>query len=509
MVNNLTLEEAIEATFHRFPRNESYVVPGFYDINSADATFAIAMCLMIFQMQTGFALVEAGIVRSKNSINIMMKNIADVCIGGLAWWVFGFGLAFGRGFWSTPFFGAGDFFVDMKFGDALAAPVITLFFYQMSYATTSNTIVSGAIAERASFPAYCLLTFIMTLPYSIGAGWVWGEHGFLRNLGVVDLSGGVIHIVGGAAGVACAWFIGPRIGRYDKGKETLPMGNPMNACVGMFILWWGWLAFNAGCAYGITGGKWAYAARGGCGTALATWGAGAFSIIYSMVRNKGRVDIYEVVTGILCALIMINSSCFLMPNFICVITGAMAAFFSITMIPWMDKIGIDDPIGVYCIHWFGGIWGYLTVGLFAEDPVPLSTTSGRSGLIMGGGFWLFSIQCIAIVSLTLLGFFGGLLIMWICNKIMPIRLDPESEEKGCDLVEHGVYDVNNSYAPYPPPSIDDMKPSNVKFDNVARLSIPNNYDSFVSNSGSFRMRSNFVFDRSDSVRSSPKLTPRV
>ncbi|KAG5673238.1 hypothetical protein PVAND_003301 [Polypedilum vanderplanki] len=482
------IQVAIEATFHRFPRNESYVVPGFYDINSADATFAIAMCLIIFQMQTGFALVEAGIVRSKNSINIMMKNIADVCIGGLAWWVFGFAIAFGRGEWSTPFFGAGDFFVDMKYGDALMAPVITLFFYQMSYATTTNTIVSGAIAERARFPAYCLLTFWMTLVYAIGAGWVWGEHGWLRNLGAVDLSGGVIHIVG---------------------EETLPMGNPMNACVGMFILWWGWLAFNAGCAYGMTGGKWAYAARGGCGTALATWGAGAFSIIYSMVRNKGRVDIYEVVTGILAALIMINASCFLMSNCICVLTGAFAAFFSITMIPWMDKIGIDDPIGVFCIHWFGSIWGYLTVGLFAENPVPLSTTSGRSGLLVGGGWWLFSIQCIAIVSLTLLGFFGGFLIMWICNKIMPIRLDPESEEKGCDLVEHGVYDVNNSYSHFPPPSIDDIKPSNVKFDNVARLSIPNNFDTFRSDSDSLRMRSNFVFDRSDSVRSAPKIVPKV
>jgi Amt family ammonium transporter len=264
------------------------------------------MCLIIFQMQTGFALVEAGIVRSKNTINIMMKNIADVCIGGLAFWIFGYALMFGRGQFSTPFFGSGDFFLDTKFDDVLMGPIVTLFFYQMSYATTSNTIVSGAIAERARFSSYCLLTFCITLLYSLGAGWMWGEHGWLRNLGAADLSGGVIHIVGGSAGIACAWFIGPRIGRYDKGKETLPMGNPMNACVGMFILWWGWLAFNAGCSYGVTGGKWAYGVRGGVGTALATWGAGAVSIIYSMIKNKGKVDIYEVVTGILGSLSELN-----------------------------------------------------------------------------------------------------------------------------------------------------------------------------------------------------------
>lgn len=263
MVNNVTLEEAIENTFHTFPRNDSYVIPGkfhfgrrglmrilfellsenlgLYDLKETDVTFPILSCLIIFQMQTGFALVEAGIVRSKNGVNIMMKNIADVCLGGLAFWIFGFGLQFGRGEYTTPFFGSGDFFVDTKFGDVLTGQVFTLFFYQMSYATTSNTIVSGSLAERAKFSSYCLLTFIMTILYSVGSGWMWGEHGWLRNLGAIDLSGGVIHIVGGSAGVACAYFIGPRLGRYDKGKDPIPMGSPMNVCVGMFILWWGWL----------------------------------------------------------------------------------------------------------------------------------------------------------------------------------------------------------------------------------------------------------------------------
>jgi ammonium transporter, Amt family len=168
--------------------------------------------------------------------------------------------------------------------------------------TYSNTIVSGAVAERAKFSSYCLLTFLITVLYSLGAGWMWGEHGFLRNMGAIDLSGGVIHIIGGSAGVTAAWFIGPRTGRYAKGKEPLPMGNAMNVCVGMFILWWGWLAFNAGCSYGIAGGKWHYAARGGVGTALCTWGAGTFSILYSMYLHEGRVDVFEVISSVLSGL---------------------------------------------------------------------------------------------------------------------------------------------------------------------------------------------------------------
>lgn len=131
---------------------------------------------------------------------------------------------------------------------------------------------------------------------------MWGEHGWLRNIGCVDLSGGVIHIVGGAAGVACTIFLGPRIGRFDKGLKPPPMGNPMNALVGLFILWWGWFAFNAGCSYGLTDGKWHYAVRGGVGTAVATWGAGFASIIFSMSRNKGKVDVFEVISGIISAL---------------------------------------------------------------------------------------------------------------------------------------------------------------------------------------------------------------
>ncbi|CAG9811088.1 unnamed protein product [Chironomus riparius] len=436
--------ELFDETFKIFPRNDSYALPGLYELEVGDAAFPLCICLMIFQMQTGFALIESGIVRPKNSVNIMMKNIADVCIGGLAFYIFGFGLAFGRGPFTTPFFGSGDFFPNTKFGDPLTCQVFTLLLYQMSYATTSNTIVSGAVAERVHFSAYCILTFLITILYSLGAGWMWGEHGWLRNLGAVDLSGAVIHIVGGAAGVTCTWFLGPRIDRYKKGREPLPMGNPVFVCIGLFILWWGWIAFNCGCSYGITGGKWHYAARAGVGTALASWGAGTFGIAYSAFLHKGKIDVFEVISGIICALVMINASCYLMPSYLALITGAISAFVSISLLPVLDKFHIDDPIGVFAVHWFGGVWGHLTVGLFSENPVPLTTTAGKEGLLMGGDYYFFLIQCVSSLSLTLLGLLGAYPIIWLTNKIVPLRLDPQSELLGCDIVEHGIVSDPNT-----------------------------------------------------------------
>lgn len=237
-------------------------------------------------------------------------------------------------------------------------PFFTFYFYQMSFATTSTTIVSGACAERFRFPAYILFSFVNTFVYSVSGGWVWGEHGFLRNLGVIDFAGaGPIHVVGGAAALTAAWFIGPRIGRYDNGRKPLPMGNPMSACMGCFILWWGWIGFNAGSSFGVANGKWEIAARAGVGTTLATMGAGVFSVLFSMWKHKGKVDVFEVISGILASLgklkdfcktqkvkhlspfsVTINAGCFLFPSYISVLVGVIAAFIALTAMPLFDKM---------------------------------------------------------------------------------------------------------------------------------------------------------------------------
>lgn len=200
-MDNLTVSEIVESAFHFYSHNESYAIPGLYDLQLQDATWALSATLIFFTMQTGLALIEAGIIAKKNQVNVMMKNIVDMCAGGLAFWIFGFGLMYGRGELTNPFFGAGDFFVNAKVTDPLMGQIFTLYFYQMSFATTSTTIVSGAVAERFKFTAYILFSFFATVVYAVGGGWIWGNHGWLKNIGVIDFAGsGPIHVIGGASG---------------------------------------------------------------------------------------------------------------------------------------------------------------------------------------------------------------------------------------------------------------------------------------------------------------------
>lgn len=195
------MSEIINQTFHFYSHNSSYVVPGFYDLDVQDVTWVLTSTLIFFTMQTGLALIEVGACSAKNHVNVMMKNIVDMCAGGISFWVFGFALMFGRGELTNPFFGAGDFFVNAKANDPLSGQIFALMFFQMAFATTSTTIVSGAVAERFKFTSYILFSFMSTFVYAVGAGWVWGQHGWLKNIGVLDFSGaGPIHIIGGASG---------------------------------------------------------------------------------------------------------------------------------------------------------------------------------------------------------------------------------------------------------------------------------------------------------------------
>lgn len=198
-MENLTVFTILDA-FHFHAHNESYAIPGLYDLKVEDASWVLAATLSMFTMQTGLALLEVGIVSSKNRVNVMMKNIVDMCAGGFGFWLIGFGLMYGRGELTNGLFGAGDFFVNAKVTDPLIGQILTFYFFQASFATTSSSIVSGAIAERCKFNAYILISFLMTLIYSVGGGWLWGSHGWLKNIGVIEFSGaGSVHVIGGAA----------------------------------------------------------------------------------------------------------------------------------------------------------------------------------------------------------------------------------------------------------------------------------------------------------------------
>lgn len=295
--------------FQKDSRNSSYAIPGIYDLGLEDATWVLTSSFIIFTMQTGFGLLESGCVSMKNTVNIMMKNIIDIVLGGFTYWIFGYGLSFGRGSLTNPFIALGDFFIDPSDDDPLMGQIFTSFLFQLSFSTTATTIVSGAMAERCNFKAYCIFSFVNTIVYCVPAGWIWGEHGFLRKLGAVDIAGsGPVHLVGGASAFASAVMLGPRLGRYQNGSDPLPLGNPVNACMGLFVLWWGWLAFNSGSTYGVSGAKWGYAARAAVMTMMSSFGGGLFSVSYSFIKNEGKLDILDLINGVLGSLVSVTGN---------------------------------------------------------------------------------------------------------------------------------------------------------------------------------------------------------
>lgn len=233
-------------------------------------------------------------------------------------------------------------------------------------------------------------------------------------------------------------MLGPRLGRYADGYDPLPLGNPVNACMGLFVLWWGWLAFNSGSTYGVSGAKWQYAARAAVMTMMGSFGGGMISVAYSLWRHDGLLDIIDLINGVLGSLVSITAGCFLYKAWEAMLIGMIGAMLCCLAMPLFDRLGVDDPVGASAVHGVCGIWGVLAVGLFADNPVPLDTTKGRRGLFKGGGWYLFGIQTLSVFCLTCWGICITFLLLYIINKIIPIRMEPDEELLGADLMEHRI-----------------------------------------------------------------------
>ena len=232
-------------------------------IGSDDATWILTSAFIIFTMQSGFGLLESGMVSRKNEANIMVKNAVDVIYGGLSYWLFGFALSFGMNDRGNAFCGFGYFLTDAD--ESQMGHVFSKYFFQLSFSTTATTIVSGAMAERTNLKAYTMYSFLNTLTYCLPAHWIWDDNGWLRQMGAVDIAGcGAVHLVGGVSGLVATLMLKPRTGRFDPNSPPKYMASPTNVLLGTFMLWWGWLGFNCGSTFGISGMKWKLASRYDC-----------------------------------------------------------------------------------------------------------------------------------------------------------------------------------------------------------------------------------------------------
>ena len=388
---------------------------------------------LVMLMQAGFALVEAGFTRSKNSANILMKNLMDFAIGSLLYWSIGFGIMYGdsiAGFIGIP----NLFYTDSGFGDNYAN--YSDLFFQTVFCATAATIVSGAMAERTEFKAYLIFTIVISvLIYPISGHWTWGG-GWLSQLGFHDFAGStIVHSVGAWVGLAGAAMIGPRIGKYKKdGKpNAIPGHNLLLGALGVFILWFGWFGFNPGSQLAAAGTENAVAIGHIAVTTNLAAAAGAVAaMLTAWVRYK-RPLLSISLNGALAGLVAITAGTNVVDPAGAVAIGAMAGIILPFAVEFLDSVlKIDDPVGAISVHGISGAFGTLMVGIFSTS----------SGLLYGHGFTQLGIQAVGVVSIFAWAFGLGLILFYILKKAKILRVSKRVEEEGLDIYEHGETSYN-------------------------------------------------------------------
>jgi Amt family ammonium transporter len=404
-----------------------------YDISINNVWLLVAAFLVMF-MQPGFAMVEAGFTRSKNTANILMKNVMDFAIGSIMYWLIGYSIMYGSsllgGLIGNPF--EKFAFTSTGFGDY--ADMSDLLF-QTVFAATAATIVSGAMAERTKFSAYLIFSIVITLIiYPISGHWKWGG-GWLDQLGFQDFAGStLVHSVGGWVGLAGAVMLGPRLGKYVNGKpKAIPGHNLGLGTLGVFILWFGWFGFNSGSELSATGGSTIAIGHIAVTTNLAAAAGAVTAMITSYIRYK-RPSLGLTLNGALAGLVAITAGGNAVSPAGAVAIGVLAGLLLVFSVVFFDqKLKIDDPVGAISVHGVCGALGTLLVGIFSTE----------SGLLYGGGFKLLGIQAVGVFSVAAWALGTGFLLFYILKKSHGLRVPKRIEEEGLDVYEHGESAYDN------------------------------------------------------------------
>ena len=394
---------------------------------NADFLWTVLAAILVLSMQAGFALIEVGLTRAKNAVNICMKNIMDLSMGSLAFWLVGFGIMFGPG---GGWFGTGGFMLS-DFATEQDPWLYAFWIFQTVFAATAATIVSGAVAERTKFSAYILYSvFLTAIVYPVFGSWAWGSlykgDGWLEGLGFIDFAGStVVHSVGGWGALAGAMVVGPRLGRFTvEGKpRAMPGHNLVLATLGMFILWFGWFGFNAGSTTAATVDIALIAVNTNLSAA-----AGALAAMVTAWVFLKKPDATMTINGALAGLVGITAGCANVVPGAAVVIGLLAGVLVVFSVLFFDRRQIDDPVGAISVHGVCGAWGTLAAGLFNAGGV----TPGIIGVqllgMVAAFVWVFG---------TMYAFFK------VMHATVGMRVSPEEEIAGLDVFEHG----NEAYGP--------------------------------------------------------------
>lgn len=403
-----------------------------------DTLWVVLTAVLVFFMNAGFAMFESGLCRSKNAVNILAKNVVVFAAAALAYWVAGFALMYGDGSavigfsgWllhgpdNSPLTGAEYRGVYHALSDA-GVPLAAKFFFQLTFAGTAATIVSGAVAERIKFSAFMLFSFVLVATvYPIAGHWVRG--GWLARLGFVDFAGAtVVHSVGGWAALSGVILLGPRRGKFlaNGDARPVPAHNLTSATLGAFILWLGWFGFNAGSTMAADPGAIARIAVNTCMSGAAACVC-ATIVAWALLAKP---DLTLILSGTLTGLVAITAACNSVSVGAAVIIGLLAGPLTIYSILFFEKAKLDDPVGAISVHLVGGIFGTLSVGFFATD----------GGLFWGGGFARTLTQAIGIAAVGAAVFPLTLLVWAILRATLGIRVSADQELEGLDASEHGI-----------------------------------------------------------------------
>ena len=409
--------------------------------SATDVIWVLIGAILVYFMQAGFALCEAGLTRAKNTGNILMKNMMDFCIGTPCYWLVGFGIMFAG---SGPLIGGFDPLIRGTY-DFGTLPTWCYAIFQTVFCATAATIVSGSMAERTNFKAYCIYSAAISLVvYPVSGHWIWGG-GWLSSLGFHDFAGSTcVHMVGGITACLGAALLGPRIGKYDKnGKARAIPGHNLTACaLGVFILWFCWFGFNGGSTVAMsTDADMTLASLVMFNTNMAAAVATVVAMIFTWIRY-GKPDVSMTFNAALAGLVAVTAPCDCITPVGAFFIGLVAGIIVVLSVEFFDNVAkIDDPVGAVSVHMVNGIWGTIAVGLFSNGGDGVGV-----GLFYGGGFHQLGVQLLGFATVAVYVLVVMFIIFKLIDKTIGLRVPADVEIDGLDIHEHGLASAYSGFA---------------------------------------------------------------
>jgi len=396
-----------------------------------DTVWVLLAAFLVFFMQAGFGMVEAGFIRAKNTCNILTKNFLDFCMASLGFFLVGYALMFGNG---NAFCGTKGWCLLGLDTTASGIPLYAFWLFQAAFCGAAATIVAGGMAERMKFPGYLMYSFIISaFIYPLVGHWIWGG-GWLSDMGFADFAGStVVHTVGGFAALVGTRILKPREGKYAiDGKPNVLAGHNIPlASLGVFILWFGWFGFNAGSTLSVGNGS--LIGRVAINTNLAA-ALGGIVAMATVWRRFGKPDLSMAMNGALAGLVAITAPCAYVEPWAALIIGAAAGYAVVKAVEVLDKLQIDDPVGAFPVHGVCGVWGTLCVGIFGQKALGLA----YEGFVYGGNPMQLGVQMVGSITTVVFIVVGMTMVFKLIDVTVGLRISRDEELQGLDIGEHGM-----------------------------------------------------------------------